>query len=151
MITYKRVIEHINYFSFLVLLCAMPFPWQFIRFFGLVWAVTWLLELRFIDRANLQLTKERVFVAIGFGVWFLWSILSVLWAENKSLSWTFIQRDYYILLIRHSESISLFSGLMLLSTPFALTQYSLIISQISNTTSDRHKVSSSFSPLNLIV
>ena len=99
MITYKRVIEHINYFSFLVLLCAMPFPWQFIRFFGLVWAVTWLLELRFIDRANLQLTKERVFVAIGFGVWFLWSILSVLWAENKSLSWTFIQRDYYILLI----------------------------------------------------
>ncbi len=97
--TYRRIIEQINYLAFLVLLCAMPYAFPFIRFFGLVWAVSWLFELRFLKRENICLSKPRLFVAIGFTVWVLWNIISVLWAGNKSLAGLTIERDIYLLIV----------------------------------------------------
>ena len=97
--TYRHIIGYINYLAFLFLLCTMPYAFPFIRFFGLVWAVSWLFELRFIDRRNINITKPRLFVAIGFGVFVLWNIISILWAGNKVMAWEYIQRYIYLLIV----------------------------------------------------
>jgi len=96
---YRSIIGYINYIAFLVLLCAMPYAFQFIRFFGLVWAVSWLLELRFLNKEFIQITKSRMFVAVGFGIWVLWNVISIFWADNKTMAWDTIQRDIYLLII----------------------------------------------------
>ena len=96
---YNTFITYANYLAFLALLCAMPYGFQFIRFFGLVWVITWVLEFRFIKKENLNLSKPRLYVAIGFTVWVLWNALSMSWAADKSSAWAMVQRDLYLLVI----------------------------------------------------
>ncbi|MBO4665349.1 MAG: O-antigen ligase family protein [Paludibacteraceae bacterium] len=96
---YNAFITYANYLAFLALLCAMPYGFPFIRFFGLVWVITWVFELRFVKKANLRLTQPRLFVAIGFALWVLWNALSLSWAADKSSAWATVQRDLYMLCI----------------------------------------------------
>lgn len=94
---YRQFITYANYTAFLALLCAMPYPMPFIRFFGLVWIISWLLEVRFLQRPNTS--RSNIFVAAGFTVWFVWNLISVAWAHNTAAAWSCIQRDLYILAI----------------------------------------------------
>ena len=96
---YNDIITYANYLAFLALLCAMPYAFQFIRFFGLIWVVTWVLEGRFVKRANLCLDKPRLYVAIGVTVWVVWNALSMTWAADQSAAWAMVQRDLYMLCI----------------------------------------------------
>lgn len=96
---YNAFMTYANYLAFLALLCAMPYGFEFIRFFGLVWVVTWLLELRFVKHENLTLSKPRLYVAIGFSVWVVWNALSMSWAADKASAWAMVQRDLYMLVI----------------------------------------------------
>ena len=72
---YKKLIERINYFAFLALLIALPFPQPIIHFCWLVWAYTWLLEFRYVDRTNLRRSRGVLYLSIGVGVWLVWNIV----------------------------------------------------------------------------
>ena len=80
----KKVLEHINWIAFLVLLAAMPYPWQFIRFFWIVWLATWLLELRFLKHPQIELKRLTPF--IGMIIWLLWNCISIIWTPDKLLA-----------------------------------------------------------------
>ena len=75
---YKTFIERINYFAFLVMLASLPFPRPIIHVCWLVWAFTWLLEFRFLDRTHIRWSRGIIYLSAGVGVWLIWNILSVL-------------------------------------------------------------------------
>ena len=96
---YKNLIERINYFAFLALLIALPFPQPIIHFCWLVWAYTWLLEFRYLDRTNLRRSRGVFYLSLGVGVWLVWNIVSLLWAHDTQAAWNSIERYISLLAI----------------------------------------------------
>lgn len=96
---YKNLIERINYFAFLALLIALPFPQPIIHFCWLVWAYTWLLEFRYLDRTNLRRSRGVLYLSLGVGVWLVWNIVSLLWAHDTQAAWSSIERYISLLAI----------------------------------------------------
>ena len=96
---YRVLIERINYFAFLALLIALPFPRPIIHVCWLVWAFSWLLEFRYLDRTNIRRSRGVIYLSIGVGVWLIWNIISVLWAGNTHAAWASIERYISLLAI----------------------------------------------------
>lgn len=96
---YKTFIERINYFAFLAMLAALPFPRPIIHVCWLVWAFTWLLEFRFLDRTHIRWSRGIIYLSAGVGVWLIWNILSVLWAQDTHAAWSVIERYISLLAI----------------------------------------------------
>lgn len=96
---YKQFIARINHFAFLALLIALPFPRPIIHVCWLVWAFTWLLELRFLDRTNIRRSSGILYLSIGVGVWLAWNILSLLWASDTHAAWGSIERYISLLAV----------------------------------------------------
>ena len=91
----KNIIEHINYFSFLCLLTSLTLPLPFVRFFWIVWLVSWLLECRFLKKPDIR--RRSLLPMAGLAVWFVWNLLSVAWASDKTQAWLMIGRQVDIL------------------------------------------------------
>lgn len=71
----------LNYTLFLVIVALLPFPQILLRYTCVAWLVTWLLEGRCLRKP----TREDWYKAIPFlmfGTWYVWKIISGLWAEN---------------------------------------------------------------------
>ena len=72
----------VNYIFFLLIVALLPFPQLFLRYACVAWLITWLLEGRFLRIPTRQdLYKAIPFLMFGF--WFLWKIISGIWAENR--------------------------------------------------------------------
>lgn len=97
--TYKTLISKTNFFAFLALLAALPYPRPIIHFCWLAWSVTWLMEGRFLHRKNVCTQRAVLYLSIGVGVWLLWNIVSVLWAGDPQASWAAIERYTSLLAI----------------------------------------------------
>lgn len=88
---YLSTISRLNWYAFLCLLLSLPYGMEFGRFFWIVWLVTWLLEGRFLSRP--VLTDKRLMVPFaGLAVWFVWNMLSVAWAPDKTTAWLAVLR-----------------------------------------------------------
>ena len=94
---YRQFITYANYSAFLALLCVMPYAMPFIRFFGLVWIISWLMEGRFLRRP--KLSRANLIITGGFIIWFIWNALSILWADDKQIAFGYVQRYLYLLAI----------------------------------------------------
>ncbi len=87
----RNIISDINYLAFLVLLFMLPYGMQTIKICWIIWIVSWIFELRFLKRPQINL--HTLFFFSGLAVWFLWNLLSVSWADNKDISWDTIGRQ----------------------------------------------------------
>ena len=79
---YQSAMGQVNYIFFLLIVALLPFPQLFLRYACVAWLITWLLEGRFLRIPTRQdLYKAIPFLMFGF--WFLWKIISGIWAENR--------------------------------------------------------------------
>ncbi len=99
---YKLIIEHLNYLLFMLLVIVLPYPAYFARTAYTVWLISWLLELRWLHRPNLNRygKDKRVWMPlIGIAIGYLWQILSVSWSIAPDVSWSTIGRLASIVVI----------------------------------------------------
>lgn len=91
---YQSTIGQINYALFLLVVALLPFPQIFLRYACVSWFIAWSLEGRFLKKPNIVDWKKMV-PFILFGLWYLWKIISGLWAQNlTAYSW---QLERYLL------------------------------------------------------
>ena len=77
----------LNYILFLIVVALLPFPQVFLRYACVIWICTWLLEGRFVQKPNVQ-DWRKMMPFIMFGIWYLWKIISGLWAADQdAYSW----------------------------------------------------------------
>ena len=72
----------VNYACFLLIVALLPFPQVLLRYACVAWLITWLLEGRFLTPPTRQ-DWYKAIPFLMFGIWFLWKIISGIWAENK--------------------------------------------------------------------
>lgn len=75
---YLSFVKRLNYVFFLALMATLPLPRKFGHIMLIVWAVSWLLELRFTKKENFCGWKNLI-PGLGLAVWVLWECLSILW------------------------------------------------------------------------
>lgn len=84
---YQSVMGQLNYTIFLVLVALLPFPQIFLRYTCTAWLLTWLLEGRFMRKPTRQ-DWQKAMPFLMFGAWYLWKIISGLWADNiRAYNW----------------------------------------------------------------
>ena len=84
---YQSVMGQLNYILFLIVVALLPFPQVFLRYACVIWICTWLLEGRFVQKPNVQ-DWRKMMPFIMFGIWYLWKIISGLWAADQdAYSW----------------------------------------------------------------
>ena len=80
---YQSAMGQLNYTLFLVVVALLPFPQIFLRYACVIWICTWLLEGRFVQKPNIQ-DWRKMMPFIMFGIWYLWKIISGLWAADQA-------------------------------------------------------------------
>ena len=80
---YKSIVGQLNYTLFLVTIALLPFPQIFLRYASVAWFATWVLEGRFCSKPSQQDWRKAV-PFLMFGAWYLWKIISGLWAEDTT-------------------------------------------------------------------
>lgn len=84
---YQSGMGKINYALFLLIVALLPFPQIFLRYTCVAWFVTWFLEGRWLSKPNWQ-DWRKMLPFFMFGGWYLWKIISGLWADNlNAYSW----------------------------------------------------------------
>ena len=84
---YQSAMGQFNYAVFLVLVALLPFPQIFLRYTCTAWLFTWLLEGRFLRKPTRQ-DWYKAIPFLMFGAWYLWKIISGLWADNiRAYNW----------------------------------------------------------------
>ena len=84
---YQSAVGQLNYALFLVVVALLPFPQIFLRYTCVAWIFVWFLEGRWISKPNWQEWRKMV-PFLMFGGWYLWKIISGLWADNMhTYSW----------------------------------------------------------------
>lgn len=78
---YHSIVGQVNYISFLIFVALLPFPQIFLRYACVFWLFTWLLEGRFCRKSNIQ-DWRNIIPFLMFGAWYLWKIISGLWADD---------------------------------------------------------------------
>lgn len=96
---YQSVVGQLNYTLFLVTIALLPFPQLFLRYASVAWFVTWVLEGRFCSKPNQQDWRKAV-PFLMFGVWYLWKIISGIWAEDaNAYGWQLERYMFFGLLV----------------------------------------------------
>ena len=84
---YQSGMGKINYALFLLIVALLPFPQIFLRYTCVAWIITWFIESRWFAKPNWQEWKKMLPFFL-FGGWYLWNIISGLWADNMhTYSW----------------------------------------------------------------
>ena len=78
---YKSVVGQLNYTLFLVTVALLPFPQIFLRYASVAWFATWVFEGRFCTKPSKEDWRKAIPFVL-FGAWYLWKIISGLWAAN---------------------------------------------------------------------
>lgn len=78
---YQSIIGQFNYALFLLVVVLLPFPQIFLRYACVAWLISWLLEGRFLKKPNVADWKKMLPFVL-FGLWYLWKIISGLWAQD---------------------------------------------------------------------
>ena len=78
---YLSIVKRVNYIFFLVLMATLPLPRKFAHIMLIVWAASWLLELRFTKKENFCGWKSLI-PGLGLAAWVLWECVSILWGGH---------------------------------------------------------------------
>lgn len=85
---YRDIIGRINYALFLAVVALLPFPQIFLRYAAVLWLVSWYLEARYLRKPESIRANKMAIPFILFGLWYVWRILSGLWApDHAAWSW----------------------------------------------------------------
>lgn len=96
---YQSAVGQLNYTLFLLTVALLPFPQIFLRYASVAWFATWVLEGRFCSRPNLQDWRKAI-PFLMFGGWYLWKIISGIWAEDTdAYGWQLERYLFFGLLI----------------------------------------------------
>lgn len=85
---FTSLMQQINYVLFFVLVVSFPLPRNIILWCWILWAVTWLLEFRFLNPKNIQWGKRMIPALFLFG-WTIWECISLIWGKNIGLGGSF--------------------------------------------------------------
>lgn len=78
---YQSAVRQLNYTLFLVTVALLPFPQIFLRYASVAWFATWVLEGHFCSKPSKEDWRKAI-PFLMFGVWYLWKIISGLWAAD---------------------------------------------------------------------
>lgn len=96
---YKSVIGQLNYALFLATVALLPFPQLALRYASVAWFATWVLECRFLSKPTQQDWRKAI-PFLMFGAWYLWKIISGLWADDMdAYAWQLERYLFFGLLI----------------------------------------------------
>ena len=91
---YQDIIGKVNYGIFLATVALLPFPQILLRYMCVLWIIAWLLEGRWLSKP-LSLRENKIAIPfILFGLWYIWKIVSGLWASDYD-AWAW-QMERYI-------------------------------------------------------
>ena len=93
---YRDIVGRINYVLFLVAVATLPFPQVCIRYALVIWLVSWVLELRWLQPLNIKhstLNIKRILPFALFALWYAWRGLSGLWSPDHR-AWSFMMERY---------------------------------------------------------
>jgi hypothetical protein len=96
---YRSVVGQLNYTLFLVTVALLPFPQLFLRYASVAWFATWVFEGRFCTKPNKEDWRKAI-PFLMFGAWYLWKIISGLWAADlDAYGWQLERYMFFGLLI----------------------------------------------------
>ena len=96
---YQSAVGQLNYTLFLVTVALLPFPQIFLRYASVAWFATCVLEGRFCKKPSQQDWRKAI-PFIMFGVWYLWKIISGLWAADiEAYGWQLERYLFFGLLV----------------------------------------------------
>lgn len=96
---YRSVVGQLNYTLFLVTVALLPFPQLFLRYASVAWFATWVFEGRFCTKPNKEDWRKAI-PFLMFGAWYLWKIISGLWAADMdAYGWQLERYMFFGLLI----------------------------------------------------
>ena len=91
---YQDIIGKVNYGIFLATVALLPFPQILLRYMCVLWIIAWLLEGRWLSKP-MSLRENKIAIPfILFGLWYIWKIVSGLWASDYD-AWAW-QMERYI-------------------------------------------------------
>ena len=96
---YQSTVGQLNYTLFLVTVALLPFPQIFLRYASVAWFATWVFEGRFCTKPNKEDWRKAI-PFLMFGAWYLWKIISGLWAADMdAYGWQLERYMFFGLLI----------------------------------------------------
>ena len=84
MTQHQEITGRINYLLFLVVVALLPFPQTPLRYALVLWAISWLLEGRWLHRPTSPGTNKMIIPFLLFGLWYGWKAVSGLWAPDHA-------------------------------------------------------------------
>ena len=88
---YKDIMGRINYGLFLTVVALLPFPQLFLRWAAVLWLISWFLEFRWFKKPS-PITYHLSPLLL-FGVWYIFKLLSGLWASDTA-AWAWQMERY---------------------------------------------------------
>ena len=96
---YQSTVGQLNYTLFLVTVALLPFPQIFLRYASVAWFATWVFEGRFCTKPSKEDWRKAIPFVL-FGAWYLWKIISGLWAADMdAYGWQLERYMFFGLLI----------------------------------------------------
>lgn len=90
---YREIVGRINYWLFGAVVVLLPFPQIFLRYATVLWLVSWLLEGRWLSKPQSLRENKMAIPFILFGLWYVWRIVSGLWADDVA-AWSWQMERY---------------------------------------------------------
>jgi len=78
---YQQFIGALNYFLFILLIAALPFPLEWFRPLWAIWLVSWVLEGRWLQKENFQ-WRKWLYPVLLLIVFFLGECISLIWTQD---------------------------------------------------------------------
>ena len=96
---YRDIIGRINYGLFLAVVFLLPFPQTALRYLCTAWIITWVFEFRWLSKPQADFRRTALPFIAG-GLWFVWQLISGLWAaDHAAWSWQIERYLTFILLV----------------------------------------------------
>lgn len=91
---YREITGKINYIMFIVGAALLPYPQIALRYAYTLWIATWLLEGRWLQKPPSLLNRDKTAIPfLLFGLWFVWKVISGLWAADQA-AWAWQMERY---------------------------------------------------------
>ena len=99
---YKQTVTELNRLSLFAFIAMLPYPHHAARICWVVFLISWLLSLQWLEKPRVTPDKQSLLQYlpfIGFAVYFLWNLISVSWAGDKTVAWHSVERLLNLFLV----------------------------------------------------
>lgn len=95
---YTKTIGLLNYAMAIIVAFTAAFPSKIFNIAWTIWLITWAMEGRFLQKSNFSFNKSK-YPVILLAFFYIWQVVSILWAKNADSSISMLQRQLSFLLI----------------------------------------------------